>query len=144
MQQPTVDEKILAIQKAMVDNPADFGLWQELKAAVEARKAVWTSRYVNDLPDVAFALILAGGELDETDKTVPRSLRKLPHHIGSVVDPDDDETVDWPHLLNALARVSQVEGASAEELDSAEAHLRGHFNRINEAEGGDANGEVQE
>jgi len=132
---PTVDDRIRAIQKALVDNPTDFSLWQALKGAVEERKAVWTSRYTNDLPDAAFALILSGGELDDTDKTTPRSLRKLPHHIASVTEPDEDDTVDWPHLLNALARVSQVEGATAEELTAAETHLRGHFNRINEAEG---------
>ncbi|MDO8945365.1 MAG: hypothetical protein Q7U75_19440 [Desulfobacterales bacterium] len=144
VQQPTVNEKIRAIQLALLDNPADFALWQELKGAVETSKAVWTARYVNDLPDMAFALILPGGELDEMDRTTPRSLRKLPHHIGVVADPAEDDSVDWPHLLNALARVSQIEGATAEELATAEEHLRWHFNRINEAEGGDETEEVQE
>lgn len=144
VQHPTVQEKTRAIQMALMENPTDFSLWQELKALVESQKAVWTARYVNDLPDVAFALILAGGEKDDTDRTTPRSLRKLPHHVSSVEDANDDDTVDWPHLLNALARVSQVEGATSDELDVAEKHLRSHFDRIKEAEGETESDEVQE
>jgi hypothetical protein len=142
-QRTQLTEKIEAVQLALVDNPTDFDLWQELKDAVDTRKAVWTTRYVNDLPDAAFALLLEGGEIDEGGKTTPRTLRKLPHHVSSVADPDDDDSVDWPHLLNGLARVSQVEGATAEELTAAEEHLRGHFNRINET-GENEGEEVQE
>ncbi|MGC8896607.1 MAG: hypothetical protein ACP5LB_07605, partial [Candidatus Bathyarchaeia archaeon] len=41
---------------------------------------VWTRKYINDLPNSAFAIILPGGEKDSEGKTVPRSLRKFPHH----------------------------------------------------------------
>jgi len=61
---------------------------------------VWTRAYINDLPDAAFAVVLPGGKKDETGKTVPRSLRKFPHHRS-------DGTIDIPHLRNANARVSQ-------------------------------------
>lgn len=134
----TQEERKKAIQMAIMERPTDIRLWQELKAIIDATKAVWTTRYINDLPDEAFAIILSGGEKDETGKTVPRSLRKLPHHVASVRDADDDASVDWPHLLNALARVEQIEGATREEIDSAKKHLRAHFDRIKATE------EVQE
>jgi len=61
---------------------------------------VWTRRYRDDLPDSAFALILPGGEKDETGKTVPLALRRFPHHNAS-------GAIDLPHLRNANARVPQ-------------------------------------
>lgn len=63
---------------------------------------VWTRRYIDDLPDSAFALILPGGQRDEEGKTVPRSLRKFPYK-------NRDGKVDLPHLRNANARVPQSE-----------------------------------
>jgi len=78
--------------------------------------AEWTTAFVNDLPDSSFALILPGGEKDEDGKTTPRSLRKLPYKDG-------DGAVDVPHLRNALARIGQVEGASADEIAAAKAKL---------------------
>ncbi len=60
----------------------------------------WTAKYVNDLPDSAFAIVLPGGEKDENGKTVPRGLRKLPFK-------DKEGKIDLPHLTNALARVAQ-------------------------------------
>ncbi|MEM2393960.1 MAG: hypothetical protein QXG11_03970 [Candidatus Bathyarchaeia archaeon] len=62
---------------------------------------VWTTRYKNDLPDDAFALILPGGEKDETGRTKPRSLRLFPYKNAQ-------GKVDLPHLRNANARVSQM------------------------------------
>jgi hypothetical protein len=43
------------------------------------RAAEWTTKYINDLPDTAFALVVKG-EKDEGGKTVPRTNRNLPHH----------------------------------------------------------------
>ena len=134
MDQPTLPEKIEAVQFALADDPTNFSLWQELKSLVEQEKAVWTTRYVNDLPDAAFALVLGGGALDEEGRTTPRTLRLLPHHVDGVEDPDDDATVDWPHLINALSRVSQVEDATEEEMTAAEEHLRAHYDRISAEE----------
>ena len=64
-------------------------------------RAVWSSAYVNDLPDSAFACIDAGGTKDPSGKTTPRSLRHYPHH-------DASGAVDPAHLANARARVSQA------------------------------------
>jgi len=62
---------------------------------------VWTRRYINDLPDSAFAVILPGGT-KENGKTTPRNLRKFPYK-------NRNGKVDLPHLRNANARVPQSE-----------------------------------
>ena len=80
------------------------------------QEAEWSTAFVNDLPDASFALILPGGEKDDDGKTTPRDLRKLPYKDGA-------GEVDIPHLRNALARISQVEGASAEAIAAAQAKL---------------------
>ena len=63
---------------------------------------VWTRRYINDLPDSAFAVILSGGQKDEEGKTVPRDLRKFSYK-------NRNGRVDLPHLRNANTRVPQSE-----------------------------------
>jgi hypothetical protein len=64
-------------------------------------KAVeWTTKYMNDLPDSAFALVVKGDKESE-GKTVPRTNRNLPHH-------DASGKVDLPHLRNAMARVTHT------------------------------------
>jgi len=65
--------------------------------------AVWSAKYVNDLPDSSFAWIESGGKKDEEGKIVPRSLRHLPYK-------DKEGNVDLPHVRNALARLNQVKG----------------------------------
>jgi len=79
---------------------------------------VWTRRYINDLPDSAFAIILPGGEKDETGRTVPRNLRKFPHHRM-------DGSIDLPHLRNANARVPQSKITDAQKARAME-HLNAH------------------
>lgn len=64
-------------------------------------KAVWSTAYVNNLPDSAFLYIAPGGKKDEQGKTVPRALRYFPVR-------DADGKVDLPHLRNALARIPQA------------------------------------
>lgn len=81
-------------------------------------RAVWTTAYINNLPDSAFAVILPGGEKDDEGKTTPRSLRKLPHHNA-------DGGVDMAHLRNAMSREPQTD-MSAAEHDRARAHLERH------------------
>jgi HK97 family phage prohead protease len=63
-------------------------------------KAVWTTAYINDLPDSAFLYIESGGSKDSEGKTTPRSLRHFPYK-------DANGSVDLPHLRNALARIPQ-------------------------------------
>ena len=64
-------------------------------------KAVWSTAYVNDLPDGSFLYIAPGGEKDSEGKTTPRSLRYFPYK-------DATGKVDLPHLRNALARIPQA------------------------------------
>lgn len=65
-------------------------------------KATWDTAYVNNLPDSSFFFIEGGGKKDDTGKTVPRSLRRLPYK-------DESGKVDLPHLRNAIARIPQTE-----------------------------------
>jgi hypothetical protein len=71
-----------------------------IKSYGEMLKAVWTTSYVNDLPDSAFAFIESGGEKDGEGKTKPRSLRHFPYK-------DSDGKLDEAHVKNALARIPQ-------------------------------------
>lgn len=68
----------------------------------EVAMADWSTSKKNELPDTAFALILPGGKKDETGRTVPRSLRRLPYKTSR-------GTIDKVHLRNALARINQVQ-----------------------------------
>lgn len=68
--------------------------------------AKWTTEYINNLPDSAFAYVENGGEKDEDGKTVPRSLRHLPYkNAGGNIDED--------HVRNALARLPQTDISDA-------------------------------
>lgn len=78
----------------------------------------WDTAFINDLPDSAFAIIKSGGEKDEDGKTVPRALRMLPHH-------DNNDSIDKPHLRNALARLPQAD-LTAEQKQQALRHLQAH------------------
>lgn len=71
-------------------------------AAVEAViGAVWSTAFINDLPDSSFLHIESGGEKDSEGKTTPRSLRHFPYK-------DAEGKVDLPHLRNAIARAPQA------------------------------------
>lgn len=72
---------------------------QDMSTAV-VTKAVWSTSYVNDLPDSAFLYIESGGDKDGEGKTTPRSLRHFPYK-------DAGGAVDLPHLRNAIARIPQ-------------------------------------
>src|SRR3989344_3356552 len=89
-------------------------------------EAVWDRKYINDLPDAAFAAILPGGKKDKEGKIVPRSLRKLPHHTAKVSSPDDNSSVDLPHLRNALVRANQPKTDLGDKRSSAISHLTKH------------------
>ncbi|HMK94077.1 MAG TPA: hypothetical protein VK536_01625 [Candidatus Limnocylindrales bacterium] len=65
------------------------------------KATLWTQEYINDLPDVCFALIEKGGVKDTENKTKPRSLRHLPFK-------DMNGKVDLPHLRDALAMLSHT------------------------------------
>lgn len=121
-----------ALRENLLYDGNDMDAWDELYKEVTT-KAEWTAAFINTLPDVAFAIILPDGEKDEDGKTTPRDLRKLPHHNETVTDPKDNESVDMPHLINALARVDQIE-ATDEQKAAAKSHLEAHFNALKEQE----------
>src|SRR5206468_8387090 len=62
--------------------------------------AVWTTAYINDLPDSSFLYIEPGGTKDSDGKTTPRSLRHFPVR-------DANGAVDQAHVRNALSRIPQ-------------------------------------
>jgi len=66
----------------------------------ELSKAEWSTAYINNLPDSAFAYIEPGGSKDEEGKTKPRSLRHFPIR-------DANGKLDEAHVRNALSRLSQ-------------------------------------
>lgn len=87
-------------------------------------RAVWSTAYINNLPDSAFLYIEPGGSKDGEGKTTPRSLRHFPYR-------DTNGNVDLPHLRNALARIPQS-GVSAE----AKAQATAKGQRILREQGG--------
>jgi HK97 family phage prohead protease len=63
-------------------------------------RAVWSTAYINGLPDSSFLYIEPGGTKDAEGKTTPRTLRHFPVK-------DADGKVDVPHVRNALSRIPQ-------------------------------------
>lgn len=125
-------KEIELFETSLVTVPAlpSAGVLSAKTARADAEtRAVWSTAYINDLPDSAFAVIESGGQKDEDGKTTPRSLRHLPHH-------DADGAVDPPHLRAALSRLPQS-GMSAELKSRAEAHLRQHASALGVGEAGD-------
>jgi hypothetical protein len=78
------------------------------EVVVEDQKqfAVWSTAFVNDLPDSCFLYVEGGGKKDSEGKTTPRSLRHLPYK-------DSGGKIDLPHLRNAIARIPQMKGISS-------------------------------
>jgi len=109
-------------------------MWESV---LKIEKATWSTAYVNSLPDTAFAYIEAGGEKDEEGKTKPRSLRHLPHHNASVKFGSEKESVDLPHLRNAMARLEQT-NISDEAKREAKNHLEMHEKQWDVGEAGNA------
>lgn len=121
-----VDE--LYVRNELHPVPPDNGLDQEsydfeLYAQKQNRwfvlnKAVWSTAYINTLPDSAFLYVESGGKKDEEGKTVPRTLRHFPYK-------DATGKVDLPHLRNAIARIPQSKiGLSADQLESLQNKAR--------------------
>jgi HK97 family phage prohead protease len=67
---------------------------------------VWSTAYVNDLPDSSFLYIAPGGTKDSEGKTTPRSLRYFPVK-------DANGKPDAAHIRNALARIPQASSIPA-------------------------------
>jgi hypothetical protein len=78
-------------------------------------------------PDAAF-IVEHGTPKDDKGRTLQQG-RKLPHHNKNVTDPNDNGSVDIPHLRNALARVGQVKTQYEDRtsfIKRARAHLEKH------------------
>jgi hypothetical protein len=96
--------------------------------ASETKAAKWTRKFINSLPDAAFAVIEPAYS---QGKTEDKNCRHLPHHNADVKSSTENTSIDMPHLRNALARMNQVtpvtDSISADELRSkATAHLNRH------------------
>lgn len=76
-------------------------MWEELDYETKKQFAVWSAKFVNDLPDSAFLFVEGGGTKDSEGKTTPRSKRHFPYK-------GPDGKVDLPHLRNAIARIPQA------------------------------------
>jgi len=87
-------------------------------------KAVWTTAYMNDLPDSAF-LYVEPGKKDDGGKTVPRTLRHFPVR-------DASGKLDAAHVRNALARIPQS-NVSAEAKKRAIAEAQRLLKTVNKA-----------
>lgn len=102
--------------------------------AVEAiLGAVWSTAYVNNLPDSSFFYIAPGGDKDEDGKTTPRTLRYFPYR-------DADGTVDMPHLRNAIARAPQAD-LPQDVIESVQDRARRMLERMTAAAADDAEGD---
>ena len=80
---------------------------------------VWTTAFINGLPDSSFVHIAEGGRKGAAG-TVPRTLRYLAHHGPS-------GALDATHLRNALARAPQTNlpgAVKAQALRHLQAHAR--------------------
>jgi hypothetical protein len=89
--------------------PINFSesMWDDVDDDTKKAFAVWSTAFVNDLPDSSFLYIEPGGKKDSEGKTVPRSLRHLPYK-------DASGKIDLPHLRNAIARIPQMKGIGAD------------------------------
>jgi len=81
----------------------------------------WDTKYINDLPDSAFAYIVKG-EKDSEGKTVPRTNRHLPHHKMN-------GDIDLPHLRNAMARLTHTNLSKAQQKQAHD-HLLRHYKEL--------------
>ena len=106
-----------------MDEPVDAG-WNYKDEAV----ADPTDDQRRDLPSAAFE---PAAFVDEDGEFV-RTKSKLPHHIRTVTDPNDNETVDLPRLRNALARFNQTDFSEfpPNVRVEARAHLERHADAV--------------
>jgi Mu-like prophage I protein len=92
---------------------------EEEQQEAEKQFAVWSTAYVNNLPDSSFLYIEPGGKKDSEGKTVPRTLRHLPVR-------DASGKTDEAHVRNAIARAPQLVGIP----DNIKARLQAAAKRL--------------
>lgn len=109
----------------LADEPAALRSEVDALVGLIAEKAVWSTAYINNLPDSAFFYIEPGGKKDSEGKTVPRTLRHFPYK-------DADGKVDLAHLRNAISRIPQAKLPQAVK-DTAQAKARRMLARVSKA-----------
>jgi len=88
---------------------------------------------VDDLPDSAFLIVLLGGKVDETGRTVPRLLRVLPYK-------DVAGKIDRAQVRNALVKVNQINASAGVKRTALRKLLRiAHALGVEPQESGDFN-----
>jgi len=82
----------------------------EEKAKLTEDAAKWTRKFINSLPDSAFAVI----EPAYPEKSEDKNCRHLPHHNGEgdLGKEKSNANLDLPHYKNALARASQIKSVT--------------------------------
>src|SRR5215471_8124529 len=92
--------------------PINFSeaMWDELDDDTKREFAVWSTAYVNSLPNSAFLYVEAGAATN-------KSKRHLPYK-------DASGKIDLPHLRNAIARIPQMKGISDSLKNSLQARAR--------------------
>lgn len=105
---------------------ACLGMWRN-KELDDEDKAIWTTSYINDLPDSAF-LYVETGEKDGDGKTAPRSKRHFPYK-------DASGKVDLAHVRNAISRLSQPKTGEGWLSDSLRAKLLSRARKLLASEG---------
>jgi len=107
-------------------------LIEEVKESIEIAKthldksAKWNRKYINGLPNAAFAVVEPAYTSGKTDN---KNARHLPHHTGP--GGTSNKNLDLPHLKNAMARSNQVKPVTdsisqAALRKKAVAHLENH------------------
>lgn len=126
------EEKEITFDTAMVFYYSS----DEEKATLTEDAAKWTRKFINNLPDSAFAVI----EPAYPEKIQDKNCRHLPHHNGEGDLGKDklDVNLDLSHYKNALARVNQInpisDSISAEDLrGEASNHLERHKDVLEKA-----------
>ena len=104
----------------------------EEKATLTEDAAKWTKKFINDLPDSAFAAI----EPAYPEKTQDKNARHLPHHNGEgdLGKEKSNANLDLPHYKNALARCNQIDPISDSiSADDLRKKAQNHLNRHKDA-----------
>lgn len=125
---PVTADEVDEVTLSFGQEVADLLTSEEEPTAVQLidaiKGAVWTTAYINDLPDSSF-LYVESGEKDGEGKTTPRSLRHFPYK-------DAQGNVDLPHLRNAIARAPQADLPQSVK-DSVQSRARSILERMTAA-----------
>ncbi len=129
------EEEASYVLSALGETSLNLWAGDDLQGSITINLAEWDSIYVGNLPDAAFAYIEPGGQKDAQGRTVPRSLRHLPHHIAGVTDPNDKATVDRTHLAAAIAACQGARtGTALPYTDKVMPHLKMHARQLDMGE----------